>query len=159
MKSNISRFSLYFGLLLILISQSLIAQNLTDYAIIDLNAPNQSVLLEQYSGNPQVFFNESQKPALYVHNQMLMGRMVNNLFVYVQTQPGVLNYGGGAISNANIDDYADVLSGWSSVVKGSIIIHSADVFSGSEGAMLKSKLESLTGCTVVMSMSLQPFSN
>lgn len=159
MKSNISRFSLYFGLFLIFMSRALIAQNGTDYVIVDMNAPNQSVLQEQYVGNPMVFFNESQKPAPYVHNQMLMGKLVNNLFVYVQTQPGVLVYSAGTISSENIDDYADVLSSWSSIVKGSIIIHSSTVFTGSEGALLKSKLETLTGCTVEMSLSLQPFSN
>ncbi len=159
MKSNITRFSLYFGLLLILISQSLVAQNLTDYVIVDNSAPNQSLLQEQYVNNPQVFFNESQKPALYVFNQMLMGKTVNNLVIYVQTQPGVLNYGGGSITSSNIDDYAEVLNDWSSIVKGSIIIHSTDVFNGQEGALLKSKLEALTGCTVEMSKSVQPFSN
>lgn len=159
MKSIISRFSLCFGLLLILISQTLVAQRNSDYVIVDNSAPNKTMLQEQYSSNPQAFFNESQKPALYVQSQMLQGKTINNLIVYVQTQPGVLNYGGGAITSSNIDEFAADLSGWSSIVKGSIIIHSADVFSGPEGNSLKSKLESLTGCTVEMSTSVQPFSN
>lgn len=158
MKSNISRFSLYFGLFLIFMSRSLIAQNGTDYVIVDMNAPNQSVLQEQYVGNPFVYFNENEKPALYVFDQMLEGRLVNNLFLFVETQAGALLFQSGTINADNIDDYAEHLNDWSAIVQGSIIIHSTNVFAGTSGALLKSKLESLTGCTVEMSISQQPFS-
>lgn len=158
MKSNITRFSLCFGLVLFLISQSLVAQDLSDYVIVENGAPNQALLQEQFHNNPRVFFNESQKPAMYVYDQMLQGKVIDNLHLYIQTRPGVLTHGGGEITSSTIDTFADVLSGWSSIVQGKIIIHSTDVFSGLEGTMLKSKLEASTGCTVEMNVSVQPFS-
>jgi hypothetical protein len=158
MKNKISNLGLILGLFLVIAGQTAMAQNTSDYVFVETNAPNHEVLMQQYQGNPFVYFNDNSKPALYVYDQMLGGRLVNNLFVYVETQPGALLFQSGTITAENIDEHADYLNAWSDNVFGTIIIHSADVFTGSAGAILKSKLETLTGCAVEMSTSQQPFS-
>ena len=146
------------GLFLVIAGQIALAQNVSDYVFVESTAPNHQVLMQQYQGIPFVFVNENSKPALYLYDHILEGRLVNNLFVFVETQPGALLFQSGTITAENIDDYATNLNAWSANVQGKIIIYSSDVFEGSAGALLKSKLETLTGCVVEMSNSQQPFS-
>lgn len=158
MKKRISHFSLILGLFLVIASQVALAQKNTDYVFIETNTPAHTSLIQEYTGNSFVFFNDNVKPALYVYDQMLAGRQVNNLFIYVETQPGALLFPAGTITSDNIDDFADYLNKWSAIVQGNIIIKSTNVFSGNAGALLKTKLQSLTGSNVEMSITQEPFS-
>lgn len=158
MKIRLSNISLLMGLLMVIASQYAMAQNNSDYVFVENNAPEYLSLTEQYTGNPFLYFNKSDKPALYVFEQMLISRAVNNLHIYVKTQAGALLFPSGTITATNIDEHANHLRSWSTIVQGRIIFYSEDLFTGSEGALLKSKLQTYTGCKVEMSPSQQPFS-
>lgn len=158
-KNIISNISFLVMLFLLLTVKTAEAQSASDYVFIESTVPDYGQLQQQYNSNSNVYFNKSGKPALYVYNQMTQQLLINNLFVYVSTAPGILKFGSGNVTINNIDDYATDLSQLSKNVNGSIIIHSDNVFSGTSGASFKDKLEALTGLPVTMDLNQHPFSN
>ena len=158
-KNIISNISFLFIVLLVLSTKTGQAQSASDFVLIEPTSADYEQLQQNYGANSRVYFNQPGKPALYVYGQMVPGDLVNNLFIYVPTAPGILKFASGEINAGNIDEFASDLSQLAKSVNGSLIIHSSDVFSGTSGLALKSKLETLCGVTVTMSVNLEPFSN
>ncbi|WP_319229709.1 DUF4347 domain-containing protein [Draconibacterium orientale] len=158
-KNIIPNISFLFMILLALSAKTGQAQSASDFVLIEPTSTDYEQLQQKYGANSRVYFNRPGKPALYVYGQMAPTDLVNNLFIYTPTTPGTLKFASGEINAGNIDEFATDLSQLTKSVKGSLIIHSTDVFSGASGTALKSKLEALCGVTVTMSVNIEPFSN
>lgn len=158
-KNIIPNLSFLMMMLVVLTATTGKAQTASDFVFVESTVSDYEQLHQQYAANSSVYFNQIGKPALYVYNQMMPARLVQDLFIYVPTSPGVLKFGSGNVTPNTIDDYADDLATLAEKVQGSIIIHSNDVFSGASGASFKAKLEALTGLPVIMDANQQPFSN
>jgi len=159
MNKNTIKITFISFLLIFMFSMKGYSQSSNDFVFIENSVGDIKGLQESYSNNSQVYFNTNPKPALYVYGQILNDRTVNNLFIYVPTEPGLLMFGSGDVSAATIYTNTDFLSGLTANVNGSIIVRSEDVFNGSKGELLKEKLELLTGLPVIMENNPQPFSN
>nr|WP_319510455.1 DUF4347 domain-containing protein [uncultured Draconibacterium sp.] len=159
MNKNIIKITFISLLLIITFSRKGYAQATTDFVFVESTVEDVHTLEQQFANNSNVYFNSNPKPALYVFGQICDNRMVDQLFIYVPTEPGVIKFGSGDITLSTIDDYANELAFLAEHVSGSIIFRSADVFSGSAGESLKEKLESLSGLSIIMEENPQPFSN
>ncbi len=159
MNKNIIKITFISFLLIFTFSIKGYSQATTDFVFVETTVEDVHSLQQQFANNTQVYFNSNPKPALYVFGQMSEGRTVDQLFIYVPTEPGVLKFGSGDVSSSTIDEYANDLTFLAEHVSGSIIIRSEDVFSGIAGESLKEKLESLTGLPIIMEDNPQPFSN
>jgi hypothetical protein len=132
--------------LIIGLASQLAAQNLSnDYIVVDQSAPNLERLKTQYAGQPKVYFNDSAKPAPYIISMMLHSNNAVDLHLFVETQPGSLNFKSGKITSENAGGFAQFFKDWKSGVSGKVVIHSADIFTTVAGQSLKAKLTELTG--------------
>ncbi len=132
-------------LAILLWSSWLSAQSGRAFTVVETTASERVNLRETHTNNPDVFFNEAGKPSPYVILQMIMGKQVEDLHLYLDTRPGILRFSSGEIMMSNINDYKDFFADWSSYIKGKVIIHSKDLFTGESGEKLQKQLEEITG--------------
>ncbi len=123
----------------------LLAQTAGEFTVVETTASERSQLRATRANDPDIFFNEAGKPSPYVILQMIMDKEVQDLHLYLDTRSGVLRFSSGEIRMSNINDYKDFFADWSHYIKGKVIIHSKDVFSGESGEALKEQLEEMTG--------------
>lgn len=126
---------------------SLTAQQTSTFTVLDPSAPGLEQLQAQFSGQTNVLMNDNQKPAPYVIAEMLKGRQVSDLHLYVYTQPGVLGFQSVAITPANTAAFGQFFAEWKNSVSGKVIINSADIFVTAQGSALKALLEQTSGLT------------
>jgi len=116
-----------------------------DYIIVDQSAPDQTVLMSQFSGQSRVFLNENPKPAPYIIAAMLETNPAQDLHLYLATTPGKLQFNSTQVDAENASAYADFFKEWTKYISGKVIIHSKDVFTTPAGTALENQLEVLTG--------------
>ncbi len=159
MYKNIFKITVISLLLLVVYANKSYSQSSGNFVFIESSVEDVQSLNRELANSTLVYFNDNPKPAMYIYSQILEGRTINDLFIYVETEPGVLKFKSGEITSGNINDYATELAGISQNVNTRIIIRSNDVFNGASGALLKEKLQVLTGLEVDMESTPQPFSN
>lgn len=122
------------------------AQNTNvDFVVLDQSAPNLAQLQTQFSGQPNVFFNNNPKPAPYIIAAMLEGKQVVDMHIYVATEPGSINFNSVSITPATAANYSQYFLIWQNFINGKVVIHSSNVFTSTQGAELKALLIQLTG--------------
>lgn len=125
---------------------SVYSQNtLPDYLIIEKNFPGKSDLENAMKDSENVFFNNSSSPVFTQIGSILENKGINNLHLFIQTEPGKMIFQGMILTNSNISGFAEYLSTWKNSVKGRVIIHSNIIFNYPEGNELKQNLENITG--------------
>lgn len=126
------------------------AQNTTtDYVVLDQSAPNLAQLKTQFAGQSNVFINDNTKPAPYLIPNIMVGKQVADLHIYVSTQPGVIYFNSITITPANAVSFSEEFALWNDIVSGNVVLHSADVFTSPQGATLKTTLQQLTGLNFI----------
>lgn len=138
--------SFFLGFILGFLLNAGIAQNvLSDFLMFESNYSEISQYQKTMKDTENVFFNTSQEPMFQFVQSRLKNKEINNLHLYLETQPGVLIFGNIKVTKENIIDYSHFFNKWKQVVKGRVIIHSNVLFKDSNGIELKKKLEEITG--------------
>lgn len=159
MIKNITKTVMICLLVIFAVPSNGFAQATEDFVFVESSVGDLQLLNQTFANNPLVYFNTNTKPALYVYSQILNGRKVKNLFIYLPAEPGILKFGSGDVNTANIHEFTEFLTILAANVSGSIILHSNNAFSGSEGAQLQARLQEITGVKVVANINQEPFGN
>ncbi len=136
-------------LFLSLFGSSAFSQSTSEFIVIDEIAENLSVAESQYLGHTNVFHTNGIKSgALEQISVALKNVEVDVLHIYVSTKPGALVFNSHALIPETLSEFSKELSNWRSSVSQEVIIHSENVFTGTQGELLKQMLEELTGLTI-----------
>lgn len=136
----------YLAIILGIVFSTGNAQNvLSDFLMFESNYSELSKYQKSMKDTENVFFNNSHEPIFHFVLSLLKNKEINNLHLYLETQPGMLIFGNIKVTNVNIMDYSKYFNEWKQVVQGRVIIHSNVVFNDAKGIELKKTLEELTG--------------
>jgi hypothetical protein len=122
------------------------SQTFPEYIVIDEIADNYAELLEEFSGQANVYWIDgSDQSAIERISRAAEVVQIETLHIYVPTKPGAIVFSSVAITWNNVDELAEHLGNWGQMVTEQVVIHSDVVFSGEKGAILKQRLEEITG--------------
>lgn len=122
------------------------SQSFSEFIVIDEIAENYAELLEEFSGQANVYWIDgTDQNAVEQISLAAQVVQIGTLRIYVPTKPGAIVFSSVAITWNNVDELAEHLGNWGQMVTDQVVIHSDVVFSGEEGAILKQRLEEITG--------------
>jgi hypothetical protein len=73
------------------------------------------------------------------------GLEIEELHLFVLTKPGAIVFNSVSVATDNEDEWSSDIKQWGEQIRSSVVVHSSNVFSGAEGALLKQRLESVSG--------------
>ncbi len=116
-----------------------------NFAVIDNGYENIGQAKARFYSQQTYQVIDNQVKAANQISNVLEGKEVSNLHLFVSTEPGSIVFSNMTINADNLKEYARMLLQMSSYVKDNIIIHSQNVFTTELGLDFKTKLEQLTG--------------
>lgn len=125
---------------------TVLAQPATDFIVVDEIADNINQLQDEFEGQANVFWTDGNSfNALEQISAALEGKQIETLHLYVPTKPGAIVFSSLSITSRDVDEVSEELKVLGNYVSSSVVIHSEVVFNGEEGALLKQRLEEISG--------------
>lgn len=125
------------------------SQSYSDFIVIDEIAEDMSELKSEFGNQANVYWIVGTSVnAIHQISTATEAIQIENLHIYVPTKPGAIVFSSIAITSENIQEVENELAAWSNLVSSKVVIHSEVVFTGDEGALLKRRLEEITGLII-----------
>lgn len=135
-----------FAIILLCPIATVFSQSYTNFIVIDEIAENYNEVKAEFADQTNVYWTDGTSvDALEQISKAATGLQIENLHIYAATKPGAIVFNSIAITSRNVDEIAEELQEWSNVVTKQVVIHSEVVFTREEGALLKQRLEEITG--------------
>jgi hypothetical protein len=139
-------FSIVLTILLIMLNSAAYGQNdKTDFQVVEKTFIGSAAFEKSVKGSENFYFNKSETPVLFQLDSLLSGKNINNLHLYISAKAGEINFGKFILTAENLTVYSVQLQNLKSLISGRVIVHSNLVFTGEKGALLKQKLEEISG--------------
>ena len=141
------QFTVVLTIALFFIGANAFTQIKSTFIIIDQIAENIPELEKQFTKQKQVFYKTDgiEPNAIKQISTIIKTNKVDILKIFVPTKPGAIVFNSIAITPKNINEYTEELRTWNQYVSSQVIINSNVVFDGKDGALLKQRLENITG--------------
>lgn len=140
----------FIFLLSVFFSFTGMSQNSTSFIVLDEADQNIHQNIEKFKGQGNYFVtNGISENALVQISKAIGDGKIDHLKIYVSTKPGAIVFSSVAINNETLLNLKPDFIHLSEKINNSIeFVGEADLFSGEEGAQLKSSLESITNLTI-----------
>jgi hypothetical protein len=148
-------FLLIITLLLFLVNSGFAQSPVTEYTIVGAGPYNSNLnqVQKRYQQRNNVYYiQESQINPLEQITQAIDGLNIQDLHIFLQSQPNALTFNSTVVTLSNVQQYAESLVQWKNAVSGKVVIHSLVAFTTPDGIELKNQLEQITGLTFITKM-------
>ena len=145
---------IFIFLMLLSFNTIVFAQNPgTDYVVIGLVSgdANMKQVQMHYNGNSGVYFAaESSGSGIEQITEAIAGRQINDLQIFVRNDPQKIFLTNTPVTSANVNGFANYLSGWKKSISGKVAIHNQTGVTSPELDDLLGKLKELTGLQFIL---------
>jgi len=148
--------TLLFTFLMLFLANSSFAQtSVSEYSIVGAGPYNSNLhqVQKRYQHrNNAYYIQESQTNPLEQITQAIHGLNIQDLHIYLQSQPNALTFNSTIVTLSNVQQFTESLVQWKNAVSGNVVIHSLVAFTTPDGIELKNQLEQITGLTFITKM-------